>query len=81
MARRLLLPFLSYQDWHGWMSAHNIYSHKVYLNTLDICFLWILSHVQYRYLLEGSALILRVLFYFAVSNVFGEVSEVVSNFS
>ena len=63
------------------MSAHNIYIYKVYLNTLDICFLWILSHVQYRYLLEGSALILRVLFYFAVSNVFGEVSKVVSNFS
>ena len=63
------------------MSAHNIYIYKVYLNTLDICFLWILSHVQYRYLLEGSALILRVLFYFAVSNVFGEVSEVVSKFS
>ena len=29
--RRILLPFLSFQDWHNWISAHMIYSYKVYL--------------------------------------------------
>ena len=39
-----------------------IYFYKVYLNTLDVLFFWLLSHFQYVNLLEGSAPILRVLF-------------------
>ena len=47
---------------------------------MDICFRWILSRVQFGQSLKVSALILRVLFSFDVSNVFGGVSEVVSKF-
>ena len=76
--RRVLLPFVSCQDWNGWLSAYFIYFYKVYFITLDICFHWILCHVRYGHFLKGSALILRVLFYFDVSDIFGGVSEVVS---
>ena len=42
----------------------------MYLNTLDICFRWILSHVWSGQSLEGSAPILRVLLSFDVSDLF-----------
>ena len=58
-----------------------IYFYKVYLITLDIFFRWILSHVWYGHLIEESAPILRVLFSFDVSYIFGGVSKVVSEFS
>ena len=58
-----------------------IYFYKVYLNTLDICFRWILGHVQYGQSLEGSAPILRFLFSLDISDVFGGDSEVVGEFS
>ena len=58
-----------------------IYFYKVYINTLDICFRWLLSHVRYGNLLKISALILRVHFSLDVSDIFGGVSEVVRIFS
>ena len=58
-----------------------IYFYKVYLNTLDICFRWLLGHVQYGQSLEGSAPILRFLFSLDISDVFGGSSEVVGEFS
>ena len=51
--------------------------YNVYLNTLDICLLWILSWVQSGKLLEGSAQFLRVFLFFDVSNIFGGSSKVV----
>ena len=47
-----------------------IYFYKVWLNTLDICFSWLLSHIWYGHLLKGSAPILRIIFSLDVSNVF-----------
>ena len=40
------------------------YFYKVYINTLDACFWWLLIRVLYGHSLEGSALILRVLLIF-----------------
>ena len=48
---------------------------------MDICFLWIISRIRSGQSLEGSALILRILFSFDVSDVSGGGSEVVSEFS
>ena len=62
-----LLPILAR------LASSHYYFYKVYLNTLDICLRWILSYVWYGRYLEGSALFLRVLFFFDVSNVFGGV--------
>ena len=53
----------------------------MYLNTLDICFRWILSRVQYGQSLGGSAPILRVLFSLHVSDVFRGGSKVGGKFS
>ena len=50
-------------------------------NTLDICLCLFFGHVQSVKSLEVSALILRVLFYFEISDVFGGGSEAVSEFS
>ena len=47
--------------WRGWNLVIDVYFYKVYLNTMDICFYWLLSRVQYGQALEGSAPILRVL--------------------
>ena len=45
---RLSLPRLAQSA-----SAHNFIL-QVYINTLYICFFWLLVHVQYRHSLEGS---------------------------
>ena len=45
------------------------------------CFCWITSCVRYEQSLEGSALIMKVLFSFDVSDVFRGGSEVVRTFS
>ena len=47
---------------------------------MDICLRWLLSRVQYGILLKGPAPILRVLFFFDVSDIFGGGFEVVSEF-
>ena len=47
--------------WSGWHLPFVVYFYKVHLNTLDICFCWLLSRVRSGHSLEGSALILRVL--------------------
>ena len=56
-------------------SAHYYLFYKLYLNTLDICLCWILSHVQSGQSLEGSAPFLGFLFFLKFSDVFGEGSE------
>ena len=54
----------------------------MYLNTLDVCFLWLLRNVQSGHLLEVSAPFLRVsLFLLNVLDVFGGGSKVFGNFS
>ena len=75
-ARRLLLPFGYWQYWHGWILP-NICFYKVYLNTLDSCLHWLLSHLQSGKSIEGSAPFLRVLLFFDVSNIFRGGFEVV----
>ena len=77
-ARRILLPFVSWQYWHGRLMP--IFFYKVYLNTLDICLPWLLSHVRSRRLIEGSAPFLRVFFFFGVSIVLGGGSGVVMEY-
>ena len=47
----------------------------------DVWFFWLLIHVRPGYLLKGSTPILRVLFSFDVSGIFGGGSKVVSKFS
>ena len=74
---RLLLLFVSCQDWHVWLLPVTMLFYRVYFNTLDIFLGWILSHVRSGQSLEGSALFLRVLFFW-VSDVFEGGSEVVS---
>ena len=81
VAKRMLLPFVSCQDWHGWLSAHYLFFNKVSLNTLDIFFCWILIQVRSGKSLEGSAPTLRFIFSFDVSDVFVGGSEVVREFS
>ena len=44
-ARRLLLPFGSFQDCHVWPLPNSFYN--VYLNTLDTFLRWLLSRDQY----------------------------------
>ena len=51
-----------------------IYFYKLCLNTMNICFRWLLRHVQYWHLLKVSALIFRVLFSLDISDVFLEES-------
>ena len=59
-ARRLLLLFVSWQDWHDWLLPISNFF-KMYLNTLDIFLRCILSRVWSGQLFEGSAPLLRVL--------------------
>ena len=33
----MLLPFVSYQDLHGWLMPIFVYFYKVYINTLALC--------------------------------------------
>ena len=80
LTRWMLLPFFSFQDWHGRLLPIIVFFYKVYLNTLDICLILLLSRVQSGKLLEGSAPFLRVLFFFDVSDVFEGVSEVVRKY-
>ena len=67
--------------WRIWNLPFVLNFYKVYINTLDICFFWIPSRVQSGHLLEGSALILRVVFSFDASDIFGGGSKVVGEFS
>ena len=62
--RRIILPFVSCQGWHGWLLPIIVYFYKVYLNTFDVWFFWILIRVQSGQFLEGSAPFLRVLLIF-----------------
>ena len=50
---------------------------KVYSNTLDIFFCWLLVHIQFGQSLEGSTAFLRVLWLLNVSEIFGGGSKVV----
>ena len=77
LKKLVLLPFLSFQYWHSWLMTIIVLFYNVYLNTLDICLLWILSWVQSGKFLEGSAQFLRVFLFFDVSNIFGGSSKVV----
>ena len=52
----MILPFFSCQYWHGRLLTIIIYFYKVYLNTLDVFFCWILICVRSGHSLEESAL-------------------------
>ena len=67
--------------WSGWHLTIDVYFYKVYLNTLDILFSWLLIRVRSGQSLKESAPILRVLFSFDVSDVFRGGSDMVSEFS
>ena len=67
--------------WSGWRMPFVVYFYKVYLNTSNICFFWLLSRVWYGLSLGGYALILRVFFSFWCLQSFGGGSEVVSKYS
>ena len=77
LVRRLLLPFVSCQDLHGRILPVIAYFYKVYINTLEVCFHWILSHILYGHSLEGYNPLLRVPpFLLNVPNIIGGGSEV-----
>ena len=76
----MLLPLASYQYWHGWLILVIDLFYKVYPNTFDICFRYIISCVQYGSSLEGPAQLLRVLFFFYVSDVFVGSSKVIREY-
>ena len=79
--RRILLPFVFYQDCHGQVLPITFLKYKVYLNTLDICLLWLLSCVRSGKSHEVSSPVLRVLLFFNVSGVFGGDFEAVGESS
>ena len=69
-------PLMWLESDHWVFNFYNVCS-----NTLDIWLWWIISPFLFVKSLEGSAPILRALFYLDVSGVFGGGSEVVRTFS
>ena len=76
--RWMLLPFVSCQYWHVRFLPVIVLFYKVYLENLDIFLCWLLSCVRFGQCLEVSALLLMILFFLKISDVFGGGSEVVS---